>query len=77
MRQHRIPQNDAFRCSTTTSAAPKLLSVLLGQFFFARGGPPARFRKEAGIFLPPPKRERASEPNGATKIAHRPRAAGS
>ena len=53
MRQRRILQKDAFRCSTTASAAPKLLSVLLGRFSSLVVGHQHVFERRAGIFLPP------------------------
>jgi hypothetical protein len=53
MRRRRIPQNDAFRCSTTASAAPKLLSVLLGRFSSLVAGRQRVFEGRLVSFYPP------------------------
>jgi len=53
MKQYRIPHNDAFRCSTTVSAAPKLLSVLLGRFSSFVVGHHRVFERRLVSFYPP------------------------
>jgi hypothetical protein len=60
MRQHRIPRGDAFRCSVMASRAPKLRAGSRGRFSSLVAGRQHVFEREGGIFLPPPKRARAS-----------------